>query len=425
MQRRSLRIVAASLVLAPAIAIAQPITLRLQAAAEPNGSSADPAVAADGRTVVFRSLAANLAPGGGTLYAWDRSTRTLSALAPTANGNIFAPSLSSDARYVAFETNANNLAPGVDSSFGDVLRLDRQTGQFLRASQGFGGTAANGPSQTAGISGDGRIVVFASLASNLVSPATTANRRHIYAMDMQTGVVELVTRATTGAEGGRDAELLEAMSVSSDGRRIVFATGAENLAPVFAGNVADVLVRTRDPQTGAVSFENVNRSASGEVGTLGSSRGSISPNGRWVVFRSSATNVLPGGTPSGLYLRDLDAGLLHAVPLPAGYQTCNRARVADNGDVVMQCAPQSQTTALQIFVAKRATGETVLQSASLQGGPGNGTAGPTFSISGDGRLVAFESAASDHLVADANVAADVFIRTDTAVLDTLLADGFE
>lgn len=412
--------------LCPALAAAEPVTLRLQAEAEPNASSAAPAVSADGRTVVFRSLASNIAPGGGSLFAWDRLARAFTALAPTANGNIFDPAVSTDGRFVAFETNANNLAPGADSSAGDVLRLDRASGQFRRASQGFGGVAANAGSSTAGISGDGRYVVFASLANNLVSPATTANRRHIYVADFELGTVELVSRAPGGAEGGRDSAPLEAMSISSDGRRIVFTSEAENLAPVFAGNVADVLVRTRDPQTGAVSFENVNRSESGVVGTLGSSRGSISPNGRWVVFRSSAGNIHPGGvSPSGLFLREIDANLLLPVPVPAGFSTCNRARVADNGDVAMQCAPVSQATALQVFVYRRAAGTMQLQSASTAGMPGNGTAGQSFTLSADGRLVAFESAATDHLPVDGNSAGDVFLRADAAVFDTLFADGFE
>jgi Tol biopolymer transport system component len=382
-------------------------------------------VSADGRVVVFRSVASNLAPGGGSLFAWDRVARSFTALAPTANGNIFDPAVSSDARFVAFETSANNLAPGADSQFSDVLRLDRQSGEFRRASQGFGGVAANGGSATAGISGDGRYVVFTSFANNLVSPATTANRQHVYIADYALGTVELVSRAANGAEGGRDSAALEAGAISADGRRIVFASEAENLAPVFAGNVADVIVRTRDPQTGAITFENANRSASGEVGTLSSSRGSISPNGRFVVFRSNVANVLPGGvSPSGLLLRDLDAGTIAAVPAPPGFPGCARARVADNGDVVMQCAPSGQTTALQVFVARR-VGGIELASPALAGGPGNGSAGQTFAISADARLVAFESAATNHLLVDANNAGDVFVRADAGLLDTLFADGFE
>lgn len=416
---------AAVLLLSASLAPAQPVTLRLQAEAEPNASSAAPAVSADGRVVVFRSLASNLAPGGGSLFAWDRVARGFSALAPTANGNIFDPALSTDGRFVAFETSANNLAPGADSSFSDVLRLDRQSGEFRRASQGFAGVAANGGSATAGISGDGRYVVFASLANNLVSPATTSNRRHVYITDLTLGTVELVSRAPSGAEGGRDSAPLEAGAISADGRRIVFTSEAENLAPVFAGNVADVIVRTRDAQTGAITFENANRSNAGEVGTLGSSRGSLSPNGRWVVFRSSAGNVVPGGvSPSGLMLRDLDAGTIAALPAPVGFPTCNRARVADNGDVAMQCAPSAQGTALQVFVARRGGG-IELVSPAVNGGPGNGTAGQTFSISADGRIVAFESAATDHIAVDANSAGDVFLRADAGLLDTLFADGFE
>lgn len=91
----------------------------------------------------------------------------------------------------------------------------------------------------------------------------------------------------------------------------------------------------------------------------------------------------------------------------------------------MQCAPVAQGTALQVFVARRASGAVELQSASTSGAPGNGSAGQTFSISADGRLVAFESAASDHIVIDGNVSGDVFLRADAGVFDTLFADGYE
>lgn len=405
-------------------ASAEPVTLRLQGAPEPNATSAAPAVSADGSTVVFRSLATNLGPaGGGSLFAWSRATRTFTALAPTANGNLFNPSVSVDGRYVAFETNANNLAPGLDSSFTDVLRLDRLSGNFERASQGFAGSAANSTSESPAISGDGRRLAFVSLASNLVSPASAGGRRQVYEMDMDTGLVEMVSRVPGGAEGDRDALALEAQAMSSDGNRLVFTTGAENLTPVFAGNVSDVIVRTRNPVTGAISFENVNRSAAGAVGSLSSNRGSISPNGRWVVFRSGAQNIVGGGSASGLYLRDLSLNTVAAVPLPPGYTTCNRGRVADNGDVAMQCAPAAPATALQVLVVRKAGGTVELQSASTTGAMGNGSAGQAFTLSADASLVAFESLATNHIAVDANTAADVFLRGNA--LDTLFADSFE
>lgn len=408
--------------------LATPLTLRVQSAAEPNGMSAAPAVSSDASTVVFRSVATNMVAGQGTssLFAWDRASGAISALAPTANGNLYYPAVSSTGRYVAFETTANNLAPGADSQFSDVLRLDRQTGLFMRASQGLNATAANGGSDSAAISGDGRFVAFNSVASNLVIGGTTPGREHIYIMDMDSGQIELASRSSTGAEGNFDAQAMESNAMSSDGTRLVFATAAENLAPVFNGNVSDVILRRRDPQSGAISFENVNRSVSGSVGTRSSSRGSISPNGRYVVFLSSADNIHPAGaSPSTLFVRDLVANQLFPLPRPAGFQTCNRGRVSDSGEVAYVCAPQAPATALQLFRVALGGATPVLVSAAPGGASGNASSAQSFTLSADGRLLAMESNASNLIASDTNGAADVFVMAEPSALFGLFADGFE
>jgi len=421
--------IAVALLLASAVA-AEPIILRVDAPmTQPNGISAAPAVSANGRVVAFRSTSSNLVAGSGTstLFAYDVVLGTIAALASTANGNLFDPAISADGRFVAFEASANNLAPGIDSQFSDVLRLDRETGEFVRASQGFGGTQANGGSAHAAISGDGRWVAFTSVASNLVARTTTGNRRHVYVMDMNNGFVDLATRGLDGTEGDRDALALEANAMSGDGRRLVFTTQAENLAPVFAGNVSDVIVRTRDPDTGAISFENVNRSVDGAVGTQSSSRGSISPNGRYVVFRSNAPNLLARqASDSRLYVRDLEAGTLRVLPAPTGHGTCDRARISDRGDVLMQCAPTAgSSTALQVFRVAAAGGAPQLMSFTSTGAPGNASSGQAFTLSADGTVMAIESVASDLVPGDTNVAGDVFIVAEPDRFDRIFHDSFE
>ncbi len=422
------RPLSAALLLACSQLGAAPVVVRVQGEAQPLGTSGAPTVSADGRTVVFRSTATNLTTpaAGGTLFAFDRASGVITALAPQANGNLFGPSVSADGRFVAFETTATNLAPGEDSSFSDVLRLDRQDGSFVRASQGLGGSKANGGSDSAAISGDGRFVAFNSQASNLVVGGTTTGREHIYLMDMDSGEIELVTRSESGVEGNKDALALEANAMSSDGTRLVFTAQAENLAPVFAGNVSDVFVRYRDPETGEYGFEMVNRSVGGSVGTRSSSRGSISPNGRYVVFLSAAGDIHPGGaSPSALFLRDLDANRLDPLPLPDGYDTCTRARVSDAGDVLMSCAPDAPATAQQVFLVRRAGGAPQLMSVNLDGLPANGSTAQAFGMSADGRILAIESAATDLVPADTNVAADVFLVGEPNALAGLFRDGFE
>jgi Tol biopolymer transport system component len=408
--------------------MAAPITVRVEDPLfQPNASSGAPAVSADGSATAFVSSATNLVadPTTGGLFVYDRIADRIEALMPY--GGAQAPSISADGRFVAFVTDANNLAPGTDSQYFEVLRVDRSSGAFARVSPGFGGAAPNSSSETPAISRNGRWVAFSSYASNHVSPSTTPARRHIYLTDMDSGTVQLVTRAANGQEGDRDANPMEPNSMSSDGRRLVFSTGAENITPVFNGNVSDVIVMTRDLQTGAVSYQNVNRSIAGQVGTLSSDRGSISPNGRYVVFRTAAANILATGPgDSDLFVRDLDANSLRAVRLPAGFDACSRARVSDRGDVLMQCAPTSPATALQVFLAPASGAAPRLVTVDwCDGTAGSASSGQNMTFSADGRLIAVESLTTDLVPNDTNFASDVFLVAEQKDFDRLFADGFE
>ena len=415
----------------PLASLAAPVTVRIEGASgEPNGQSVTPAVAADGRHVVFASSATNFDPlAESSLYLHDLAERTVTALVPDANDGMMKPSISADGRYVAFESAATNLTSEMDSSFADVYLLDRESGAVELVSRGFGFIAPNSRSINAAVSGDGRFVAFTSLANNLVAPTTTASREHVYFADRTTGgLVELVTRSPdTSEEGDKPAEALEPTAYSRDGTRLVFTTAAENIAPVNAGNSFDVFVMRYDPTSRGRSYEMVNRGADGTLGNLSSSRGSISPNGRYVVFRTGANNILPpNGSPSDFYVRDLASGTLVAVPLPPGYGSCVRARVADDADVLMQCAPVTGNgTAEQVFFIAGATGTPVLASAAIGGAPGAMSSGQGLALDASGDLAAFSSFAPDLVAGDTNGASDVFLRAEPGVLDRLFADGFE
>jgi Tol biopolymer transport system component len=414
--------------LAASVAQADPIVVRAQGPlGEPNGSSNSPAVSPNGRVIAFRSNATNLLPAiaSGSLYAMDVATRTITSLTPTANGGSDRPALSQDGRFIAFETNATNLGEGPNGEGNDIVRIDRQTGQIRQASRALQNAAANAGAASPAISGDGRYVAFTSYATNLVSPAPTGGLNHLYVVDFNTLAVTLVDQTAQGVYGNKEVTALETNAMSADGRRLVFHTQAENLTAVNAGNVGDVLVRHFNPANGQVTFENVNRSVAGAVGTLSSSRGSISPNGRYVVFRSSAANITPVMSMSGLYVRDLDANTLTTVALPAGYTTCDRARVADNGDVLMQCAPMAPATAIQLFVAPVNGATPRLISRNIVGTAANLSSFNTFAISADGAIVTFESGASDLIPVDTNSNVDVFVAGDSGILDRFFADGFE
>jgi Tol biopolymer transport system component len=148
---------------------------------EANGESTAPFVSADGRYIVFDSEASNLIPNDtneeADIFIYDRQTRAIERLSVSSdglqgNGQSRHPSLSADGRWVVFVSLADNLVKSDTNSFADVFIHDRQTGRTVRVSETGEGIESNDRSTSPRISADGYWVVFASLASNLVSDDT-------------------------------------------------------------------------------------------------------------------------------------------------------------------------------------------------------------------------------------------------------------
>src|SRR5215212_408025 len=107
--------------------------------------------------------------------------------------------ISSDGRFVVFTSASDVLLDGDDDSGFHVYRLDREGGRIEQVDTTAAGAQAEPPSFTGGasISADGRFVAFTTGASNLVPGARTFG---LYVKDMNTGEVELASRAT-GVDG--------------------------------------------------------------------------------------------------------------------------------------------------------------------------------------------------------------------------------
>jgi hypothetical protein len=403
--------------------IVSPLTL-----AEADQGANAPALSADGSTIVFISPSTNFAqsPAGSLgVFTFNRISREVTMASRTtggviANGNSFAPTISGDGRYVAFETGATNLAPGADSTQFDVLRVDLLTGAILRANQGLGGAASDLGAGSAAISGDGRLVAFNSPATNLVANDTNGDV-DIFARDMDTLVVERISVDSNEAQMIGDSAPLTPASVSHDARFVVFTSGGvtDGAEP---GNNTDVYVRDRTLGTTRL----VSRSTSGQAANSTSDRAALSPSGRFVVFRSAATNLVPGAA-SGFFVRDLQASTTIAVPRPDGATLCGNARIDDLGEVIYACAMlpvQAQQIADQVYFWK--PGRTPQRlTMSLAGGNANARSGIFLGLNAEGTIMSFDSAATDLVPADTNNALDVFFAYDGASVDVLFRNGYE
>jgi Tol biopolymer transport system component len=145
---------------------------------EADGNSFHPSLSADGRLVAFDSDSFNLAwfdpDEGPDVYVFDRGTDAISNASVDDAGNLGNdssswPSISSDGRFVAYTTEATDITAGDQNGVADIVLYDRQSGAANRLSFSNSGEEADGESIRPSISGDGTVVAYESLATNLVS----------------------------------------------------------------------------------------------------------------------------------------------------------------------------------------------------------------------------------------------------------------
>lgn len=222
--------------------------------ADANGHSYNAEIAGNGRHVAYLSKATNLVAtdtnGHDDVFLKDLQTGAVRNISTTAAGvqadaDSKEIALSADGRLVAFTSYAGNLAPNDDSN-ADIFVKDTASGSLQRVSTDSQGNAANGNSDHAAFSANGRYVVFASQASNLVQGDTNGTR-DIFRKDLQTGATVRVSVTADGLQVTGDAS---DASISADGRHVVFSSTARFTAGDADGKT-DIFIK--DMQTGAVS----------------------------------------------------------------------------------------------------------------------------------------------------------------------------
>ena len=114
--------------------------------------------------------------GNGTtdIFLYDRKKGSTERVSVTpdgeeANDASFEPDISANGRYVIYSSVASNLVPGDDNNDLDAFVFDRKKGTTELISAAPDGTAGNGDSFAFGVSANGRYVGFYSLASDLVA----------------------------------------------------------------------------------------------------------------------------------------------------------------------------------------------------------------------------------------------------------------
>ena len=293
-----------------------------------------PAISADGRFIVFSSLASAL-PGGHPsvhldLYLHDRMTGqtervSVSSAGTSANSDTVFASLSADGRYVAFSSTATNLAPGDTDDGNDVYVRDRQLGTTTLVSVSSAGVKADSGGWLPTFSADGRFVSFNSESTNLV-PNDTNGRIDLFVRDLLSNQTTRVSVGTGGTQANSDSISLGALS--ADGRFALFESDASNLVVGDTNGLRDVFVHDRQTgQTTRVSVSSTGAQANGDSGAS-----TLSADGRYALLGSSATNLVPGDT-NGLpdvFVHDRQTGQTVRVNVASDGTQANAVTVGDD-----------------------------------------------------------------------------------------------
>jgi hypothetical protein len=313
------------------------------------------------------------------------------------------------------------------NAFQDVFVFDRTTGQVSRISMAWDGSQANGDSRTPSISGDGRYVAFRSGATNLL-PGTMDVSTSIYVCDRQTGDNELASVTWEGAQENGGSWYPH---ISADGRHVAFISNSTNLVAFDDNGVNDAFMRDLDlGETSMIGVTPEGGAGNGNTGGFG-----INADGRYAGVFSNATDLLPPGEDTNAaqdaFVRDMDLGVTERVSVSSSGEQAEAGggsatldgsgRFAAFQSASSNLVDDDENVATDIFGHDRATGITTLLTVTAAGAQADGNSSDPI-LSADGCFVVFRSVATNLVPDDTNGFQDVFVAYGPA---TVFADGFE
>lgn len=298
------------------------------------------------------------------------------------------------------------------------------TGDVFRVSVRSNGEQANDASYNPSVSADGRYVAFGSRATNLVD-GDTNGAMDIFVHDRETGQTTRVSLDASNNQGNFDSF---SPAISADGRYVAFCSYATNLAPNDTNNVPDVFLRDR--QTGSTLL--VSRSIFGQsgndvsckpnIGSMGRGIGpAISGDGRYVVFESFASDLIGNDNngKSDIFRYDRTNGAIIRVSEDSnGFEANGNSSYptisADGNIIAFQSAaanlvPGDGNNYTDVFARDVNAGQTRRLSVGGDGAEGNGDSFEPH-VSANGQTVTFASFASNLVTGDTNSYLDVFLH---------------
>jgi hypothetical protein len=287
-----------------------------------------------------------------------------------------------------------------------------------RVSEDSAAMEANGFSFSTKASDDGRFVVFTTNATNLFAGDTNAVS-DVVLKDRLTGALTCMSCTSAGAPSNGASS---GGAISGDGQFVSFQSDATNLVTGDSNALTDVFVRN----LATAAVELISKTAAGVQTNGNSGQSRLTTDGRYVIFGSTATNLVTGDTNGigDIFLKDRQTGVVTRESVVTGggeaFNTLGgggsiSSAISGDGQYIAftsganTMAPGDTNNLIDFFVRDRSANTTVRLT---------NTAGTTGScsdpaISKDGSMVGFTSSFADLVVGDTNAAGDVFYRSRT------------
>lgn len=300
------------------------------------GRSTTPKVSDDGRRIAFESGSPDLLDGDTNgkldIFVWDRLARQMQRVSLNSNGEQAAvqyinldepqytdcthPEISGDGNVVVFRTDATNL---------DVLHADTDWDPDLFArvlsagttefvSVGNGWKMSNYASEAAALSTDGSRIAFISAAPYLVDGDTNFTKPDVFLRNRTNQTTVLVSRTDNGSQS--QGWGLYSVAISGNGSRVAFSSPSEDYVTGDTNGGTDIFMRDLNSST----TTRISITSAGAQLTGSSASPSLSSDGRYLLFRSSAVNGASGDANGAddVFVKDLQTGGLYLVSRSLG-----------------------------------------------------------------------------------------------------------
>ncbi len=288
--------------------------------------SYQPTFSDDGSLVAFWSNATNL-PGAtdsndsgpiSDAYLYNAATGVITKVTDAAT-NVQNTFLAGDGSVIVMASHAGNLVAGEANIWSDIYSYDVVAGTMSRLTHG------NGESRRPTASDDGNFVVFETQATNVSTPANSGGGTvwQVMLLDVSAGTFTAVTA------GDADSTMA---TISGDGSTVVFQSKATNLTGTPDNDgLTDIYKWTR--ATGTITrVTNGNDDSGYPTSPVFQSSPQISDDGTRVVFRSVATDLVPGSSATADIYVDTNGSISRLTSATAASE---HPAISGNGNFVI------------------------------------------------------------------------------------------